>query len=119
MVRAAARPYVVYAAGAGRSLDLAEQWSQRRAERALSRLREALFGEATSGASDDSPRRAAQERVDAERARQRAQTTQAQAQVDAYYRSGAFRRAGIWIGVGLVAYLLAMVGYTYFTGQAL
>jgi hypothetical protein len=88
--------------------------SQKRAERAVRRLKECFFE-----VDDLAARSAAQQRVDADRRKWEANFELARAQVDAYYASGKFQRAGRWILAGIFLYVLAMLILAWLAGKRL
>jgi hypothetical protein len=106
--------YTVYATDGTARAELAECWTKRGSARALRRL-EKCFG--VDGR--DGSRAVAQTRVDTERQRVEASFASAQKQVDAYYESGAFRRAGYWLVAVVVLYTIGICLYAWLTHEKL
>jgi hypothetical protein len=108
--------YTIYATDGTARAVLAECWTKSGSQSALRRL-ERCFD---IGAHDhEGKRRAAQTRVETERARVAANFAATKHQVDAYYASGAFRRA--WqLAIGfIVLYVVGICVYAWLTGTKL
>lgn len=102
--------YIVYAQSGGARIDLVDGFTLAGAEDMRRRLVEALGLHHPT--QTDAWARAA-DVVQRERRAYDEASRAAQAQVDAYYASGAFRRAGLFILLGVVVYLL-VVGLVVF-----
>lgn len=102
--------YTIYATDGTSRIEFAECWTRRGAESALRRL-EACFGVDHR----DAARRSACTRIDSERQRLEASVSSAQRHVDAYYQSGAFRRAGYLVVGFIVLYVVGISVYAWLT----
>jgi len=105
--------YHVYAADRLRRVDLADAFSQAGAERLASDLQRLLL----DGTTATGRRASMQAEVDEDWQRLKSQQASGRAEVDAYYRSSAFRRARKWILVGVVAYVAIAGAYLLIAGQ--
>jgi hypothetical protein len=104
--------YVVFASDGQQRVDIGEWQTQRGARGGVERLSRALYGN-----DPRTPNARAVREVEGVEREWQATLSEAQSKVDEYYKSPGWRRSKFIVLGVLVAYVIGMMLYQYFTGQ--